>query len=252
MWAPCGCPASALAASTKLSMPPGPCVRSVRLIWSMQCGIQFTISALTRPVPERAVDPVAPGVDWQEVDQFRFGHDLHVQRRVGAGVAVVERQLQLVGAGRRERGRGDRRRRVCERDGAGAGHLAPGRFRRRSRRLRRRRGRGTGRRAPGRSSPRWRAVAGVPIQVGPAGHHRDAVGARDGGQRRGLRRGRADGALDDRNGHERRRGRLPHRLQHLAPGHRRRRVVVARGRGGRRGGHTCGSPPWPARARAPL
>ena len=32
----------------KLSMPPGPCVRSVRLIWSMQCGIQFTISALAR------------------------------------------------------------------------------------------------------------------------------------------------------------------------------------------------------------
>ena len=48
LWFPCGWPASALPASTKLSMPPGPCSRSVRLIWSMQWGIQFTISAFAR------------------------------------------------------------------------------------------------------------------------------------------------------------------------------------------------------------
>ncbi len=39
---------------------------------------------LDGPVPERAVDPVAPGVDRQQVDQLRLGHDLHVQRRVDA------------------------------------------------------------------------------------------------------------------------------------------------------------------------
>ena len=214
--APCGSPRSAFPASTKLSIPPGPCVRSVRLIWSMQCGIQLTMRALARAFHKRTVDLEILGVD--RVELLRRGRRLHrhVQRGRGLGLSVVHRQPQHVRARRREGRRGDQRLRVGEPDVARSGILGPHRGERRSGRRRRSR-----RVLPSAILVRSRRIAipGPSAQVGLPRQYGHAVDARDALQA-GLRRRSAGEyrTLDQRRHRHRSHRGLARPSEHLPAG----------------------------------
>src|ERR1035441_7382207 len=100
----------------KLSIPPGPSVRSVRLIWSTQCGIQLTFRSedVALVITVRFAAQLLPGFD-EIVDSARAQRQVgavdlvHAMRNptnhqgLGAGVPERARDLEIPGVNRIQR-----------------------------------------------------------------------------------------------------------------------------------------------------